>query len=91
VLPAGTVVGRIKVPWSKAEIPVVTARPLAGLVPSGATISLQVRIQPPSASFPAGQQVGSASVNGLVTSSSTALVSQGASGSPSLIWRIFHP
>ena len=91
VLPAGTVVGRIKVAWSKAEIPVVTARPLAGLVPSGATISLRVRIQPPSASFPAGQQVGSVSVNGLVTSSSTALVSQAASGSPSLIWRVFHP
>jgi serine-type D-Ala-D-Ala carboxypeptidase (penicillin-binding protein 5/6) len=91
VLPAGTVVGRIKVPWSKAEIPVVTARPLAGLAPSGTPITLQVRIQPPSTSFPDGQQVGSVSVNGLVTPSSTVLVSQGASGSPSLAWRVFHP
>jgi serine-type D-Ala-D-Ala carboxypeptidase (penicillin-binding protein 5/6) len=91
VLPAGTVVGRIKVPWSKAEVPVVTARPLAGLAPSGGAISLQVRIQPPSAAFRAGQQVGSVSVNGLVTPSSTALVSQVSSGSPGLTWRIFHP
>jgi D-alanyl-D-alanine carboxypeptidase (penicillin-binding protein 5/6) len=91
VLPAGTVVGRIKVPWSKAEIPVVTARPLAGLAPSGTPITLQVRIQPPSAAFPAGQQVGSVSVSGLLTAPSTALVSQGASGSPSLAWRVFHP
>jgi hypothetical protein len=85
------VVGRIKVPWSKAEIPVVTARPLAGLAPSGTPITLQVRIQPPSAAFPAGQQVGSVSVSGLLTAPSTALVSQGASGSPSLAWRVFHP
>ncbi len=91
VLPAGTVVGRIKVPWSKAEVPVVTARPLAGLVPSGATIGLQVRIQPPSAAFASGQQVGSVSVSGLVSTSSASLVAQGASGSPSLTWRIFHP
>jgi D-alanyl-D-alanine carboxypeptidase (penicillin-binding protein 5/6) len=91
VLPAGTVVGRIKVPWSTAEIPVVTAKPLAGLAPSGTPITVQVRISPPPAAFPDGQQLGSATASGLLAPSSTALVTQGASGSPGLWWRVFHP
>jgi D-alanyl-D-alanine carboxypeptidase (penicillin-binding protein 5/6) len=91
VLPAGTVVARIKVPWTNAQVPVVTARPLAGLAPSGTPLTVQVQIAAPSAAFPAGQQVGTISVNGLVTPVSTTLVSQGASGSPSLTWRVFHP
>jgi D-alanyl-D-alanine carboxypeptidase (penicillin-binding protein 5/6) len=90
VLPAGTVVARIKVPWSKAQIPVVTARPLAGLAPSGTPVTLRVRVHAPSSSFPDGQPVGSISVDGLLTPSSTILVSQGASGTPGLAWRILH-
>ncbi len=91
VLPAGTVVGHIRVPWSKAVVPVVTARALAGLAPSGAPLTLQVDMHAPASSFRDGQQVGSITVNGLVTPSSTPLVSQGASGSPTLAWRVFHP
>ena len=67
VLPAGTVVGRIKVPWSNAEVPVVTARPLAGLAPSGTPITLQVRIQRAVRRFPGRAAGGHVSVNGLVT------------------------
>jgi hypothetical protein len=70
---------------------VVTARPLAGLAPSGTPLTVQVQIRAPSAAFPAGQQVGTISVNGLVTPAAATLVAQGASGSPSLIWRVFHP
>ncbi len=91
VLPAGTVVGHIRVPWSRVVVPVVTARSLAGLAPSGASLTLQVHMHAPASSFQDGQPVGSITVNGLVTPSSTTLVSGGASGSPTLAWRIFHP
>jgi serine-type D-Ala-D-Ala carboxypeptidase (penicillin-binding protein 5/6) len=91
VLPAGTIVGRIKVPWTKATVPVVTARPLAGIAPVGTPITLRMSVRPPSGAFPAGQQVGTVSVNGLLTPGSTALVSQGASGSPALLWKVMHP
>lgn len=91
VLPAGTIVGRVKVPWNKATVPVVTARPLAGIAPAGTPITLQVSIRPPSGVFLAGQRVGTVSVNGLLMPGSTALVTQGASGRPTLLWKVMHP
>jgi D-alanyl-D-alanine carboxypeptidase (penicillin-binding protein 5/6) len=91
VLPAGTVVGRIRVPWSKTEVPVVTARALTGLAASGTHITLSWDMRAPGSSFTAGQQVGTVSVNGFLAASSTPLVSQGAAERPTLLWRLLHP
>lgn len=91
LLPAGTVVGRIRVPWSKSDVPVVTAHALTGLAASGTRITLSWDMRAPGSSFTAGQQVGTVSVHGFLTASSTALVTQGAADRPALLWRILHP
>jgi len=88
VLPAGTVVGHIKVPWSKGLVPVVTARALSGLTVSGTHISVSTSMTAPASAFAAGQQVGSISAAGITGTSSAALVTGAGSGSPTLSWRL---
>jgi D-alanyl-D-alanine carboxypeptidase (penicillin-binding protein 5/6) len=90
VLPAGTVVARIWVPWSKTSVAVVTTRALTGLEVPGTSVSLHVTAPAPASSFTAGQRVGEVSVTGLTGGTSTDLVTQAASGSPSLTWRLLH-
>jgi serine-type D-Ala-D-Ala carboxypeptidase (penicillin-binding protein 5/6) len=91
VLPAGTLVARIWVPWSKTPVAVVTARALTGLEVPGTTVSVHVTEAAARSSFPAGQQVGQAWVTGLTGgTSSTDLVTEGASGSPSIMWRLLR-
>lgn len=91
VLPAGTPVGSIAVPWSKTPVTVVTARALSGLAVAGSRITLSGQPRLPSAStFSAGATVGQVSATGLAGSPSTPLVTTGASGQPSLSWRLFR-
>lgn len=89
VLPAGTVVGRITVPWSKTAVPVVTTRDLSGLAVAGTRVSLSTQAQAPGAgSFDDGDQVGEVSVSGLTADASTPVVTAGSAGSPSFLWRL---
>jgi len=88
VLPAGTVVGHIRVPWTTQLVPVVTARALNGLAVSGTHVSVSTSMSAPASSFTAGQRVGSISVAGITGTTSSDLVTGGASGSPTLSWRL---
>lgn len=92
VLPAGTPVGSITVPWSKTPVTVVTARALSGLVADGTLVTLSGQPRSPATSaFGAGAAVGTMSAGGLAgSSSSTPLVTASASGQPSLLWRVFR-
>lgn len=92
VLPAGTQVGAITVPWSSAPVPVVTASALSGIAVSGTTISLRMDARAPDSSFTSGQRVGEISASGFIDggTSSAALVTRGASGDAPLTWRLFR-
>jgi D-alanyl-D-alanine carboxypeptidase (penicillin-binding protein 5/6) len=90
VLPAGTVVARLWVPWRKDPVALVTTRALTGLSLPGTSIQLHVSAPVPRSSFTAGQRIGQAWVTGLAGTSSTALVTDATSGSPSLTWRLLH-
>jgi D-alanyl-D-alanine carboxypeptidase (penicillin-binding protein 5/6) len=88
VLPAGTVVGHVRVPWSKGLVPVVTARALSGLAVAGTRVTVTMSMTAPGSVFAAGQQVGSISAGGITGTSSAALVTGAGSGSPTLAWRL---
>jgi D-alanyl-D-alanine carboxypeptidase len=91
VLPAGTVVGYITVPWSKMQVPVMTTRTLTGTAVAGAHVTLRTAAKMLGSVFTAGQQVGQIEVDGLLAgTSSTPVVTNGPSGEPSLPWRLFH-
>jgi serine-type D-Ala-D-Ala carboxypeptidase (penicillin-binding protein 5/6) len=91
VLPAGTAIGQINVPWSKTPVPVVTARDLAGLAVAGTQVSLSTQAQAPgTASFGDGDQIGEVSVSGLTDAATTPVVTTGSSGSPSFLWRLLR-
>ncbi|MBO0804145.1 MAG: D-alanyl-D-alanine carboxypeptidase [Nocardiopsaceae bacterium] len=92
VLPAGTVVGTITVPWSKAPVRVVTARALRGQVVAGTHVSLSYRMRGLGAAtaFSRGTTVGEYSASGLTGTVSTPVVTAGPSGSPSAMWRLFR-
>jgi D-alanyl-D-alanine carboxypeptidase (penicillin-binding protein 5/6) len=91
VLPAGTVVGQISVPWSKTTVPVVTMRDLRGLAVAGTRVSLSTQAQAPdTGSFDDGDHVGEVSVSGLTADVSTSVVTTGSSGSPSFLWRLLR-
>lgn len=89
VLPAGSVVGQIRVPWRKTPVTVVTTRALSGSAVAGTRITLSGRPDLPRA-FSSGDQVGQFSANGLLAPSATPVVTTAASGRPSLWWRIFR-
>jgi D-alanyl-D-alanine carboxypeptidase (penicillin-binding protein 5/6) len=90
-LPAGTPVGTIAVPWSNTPVTVVTTRALSGLAVAGTPITLGGQPWLPAGStFDAGTTVGKVSANGLVGSAATPIVTAGASGKPTLLWRIFR-
>jgi hypothetical protein len=90
VLPAGTVVGRIIVPWSKVTVPVVTARAITGLVGPGTHVGLHESATAPDGAFASGTQVGQITASGVLGATSTPLVTQGASANPPLTWRLLH-
>jgi serine-type D-Ala-D-Ala carboxypeptidase (penicillin-binding protein 5/6) len=91
VLPAGTAIGQINVPWSKTPVPVVTARDLAGLAVAGTQVSLSTQARAPgTASFGDGDQIGEVSVSGLTDAETTPVVTTGSSGSPSFLWRLLR-
>jgi D-alanyl-D-alanine carboxypeptidase (penicillin-binding protein 5/6) len=88
VLPAGTVVARIWVPWSSRSVPVVTTRTIAGLLGPGTTVSLRASVPSPGTRFRSGQQVGTVVATGLTGVTSSPVVTQGAAGTPSFKWRL---
>jgi serine-type D-Ala-D-Ala carboxypeptidase (penicillin-binding protein 5/6) len=91
VLPAGTIVGRITVPWSKTTVPVVTTRDLRGLAVAGTRVSLNTQAQAPDTkSFDDGDQVGEVSSSGLMADVQTPVVTAGSSGNPSFLWRLLR-
>jgi D-alanyl-D-alanine carboxypeptidase (penicillin-binding protein 5/6) len=91
VLPAGTVIGQITVPWSKTAVPVVTARALSGLAIAGTHVGLGTQARAlGTASFGDGDQVGVVSGSGLAGDASTPAVTAGSSGSPSFLWRLLR-
>jgi serine-type D-Ala-D-Ala carboxypeptidase (penicillin-binding protein 5/6) len=91
VLPAGTVIGQITVPWSKTAVPVVTARALSGLAIAGTHVGLSTQARAlGTASFDDGDQVGVVSSSGLAGDASTPAVTAGSSGSPSFLWRLLR-
>jgi D-alanyl-D-alanine carboxypeptidase (penicillin-binding protein 5/6) len=91
VLPAGTVVARIWVPWSKTSVAVVTANDITGLEGPGTSASVHVSASAPTSSFTAGQRVGEAWITGLSGASGAVnLVVEAGSGTPSLTWRLLH-
>jgi D-alanyl-D-alanine carboxypeptidase len=91
VLPAGTKVGTITVPWSSAAVPVVTASALSGLAVAGTSISLRSKAHTPDTSFTSGQRVGEITAGGFLGGSrGVALVTGGASGKAPLTWRLFR-
>ena len=91
VLPAGTVVGRIIVPWSKTTVPVVTTQDLRGLAVAGTRVGLSTQTQAPDTeSFDDGDQVGEVSASGLTADATTPVVTAGSSGSPSFLWRLLR-
>lgn len=91
VLPAGTTVGQITIPWSKTQVPVVTARALSGMALAGAHITLNARAGlPPAGTQPAGITVGSASASGFFgPAATTPVVTAGPMTKPSLTWKLF--
>lgn len=91
VLPAGTVVGYITVPWSKIQVPVMTTRTLTGTAVAGAHVALRTAAKMSGGVFTASQQVGQIEVDGLLSGTrSTPVVTNGPSGEPSLQWRLLH-
>ena len=94
VLPAGAAVGQIIVPWSKTPVPVVTARPLAGLAVAGTHITLSPRASlpatalAPGATLAGGAAVGEVTATGLTRPASVPLVTASAVSKPSLAWRL---
>jgi D-alanyl-D-alanine carboxypeptidase (penicillin-binding protein 5/6) len=91
VLPAGTVVGYITVPWSSVRIPVRTTQTLTGAAVAGAHVSLRTAANVTGGAFAAEQPVGQVTVTGLISgTSSSPVVTNGPSGEPSLRWRVFH-
>lgn len=91
VLPAGTVVGQITVPWRKTPVQVVTSRALRGLAADGTHVSLGTSVRAPEgASFGEGEEVGEVSAAGLTADPSTSVVTKGSSGRPSLLWRLLR-
>lgn len=88
VLPAGTVVGHIKVPWSSRLVPVRTSRALSGLAVGGTRVSVTASLTAPPGAFGSGQQVGTVSAVGLTGASSVPVVTAAASGTPSLAWKL---
>jgi hypothetical protein len=91
VLPAGTTIGQINIPWRKTSVPVVTARELGGLAVAGTQVNLSTQAQAPgTVSFHDGDQVGEVSVSGLTQGASTPVVTTGSSGSPSFLWRLLR-
>lgn len=91
VLPAGTVVGQITVPWRKTPVQVVTSHPLRGLAVDGTRVSLGTSVRAPDGrSFDDGDEVGEVSAAGLTTDPSTSVVTKGSSGRPSLLWRLLR-
>jgi D-alanyl-D-alanine carboxypeptidase (penicillin-binding protein 5/6) len=91
VLPAGTVVGQITVPWRGAPVPVVTTRDLTGLAVDGTDVSLSTSVRvPDGASFGDGDEVGEVSADGLADDPGALVVTKGASGRPSLLWRLLR-
>jgi D-alanyl-D-alanine carboxypeptidase (penicillin-binding protein 5/6) len=91
VLPAGSVVGHISVPWSNASVAIVTTRALTGLAPSGSHVTVRTTSADPGSTFTTGQQVGSITATGLISGSTTTpVVVQGSSGKPTGLWRLVH-
>lgn len=91
VLPPGTVVGHVTVPWRTTPVPVVTTRALRGLVADGTHVSLSTSVRAPDgASFDDGAGVGEVSAAGLSADPTTPVVTQGSSGRPSLMWRLLR-
>lgn len=91
VLPAGTTIGEITVPWSKTQVPVVTSKALSGLTVAGSHVTLNTHAQlPPGSSIGQGTEVGQVSANGVTgPSASTPVVTAGPVRKPSLMWKLF--
>lgn len=91
VLPAGTTIGEITVPWSKTQVPVVTSRALSGLAVAGSHITLNTHARLPGGSgIGKGTEVGQVSANGVTgPAASTPVVTAGPVQKPSLMWRLF--
>lgn len=91
VLPAGTTIGEITVPWSKTQVPVVTSRALSGLAVAGSHITLNTHAKLPGGSgIGKGAEVGQVSANGVTgPAASTPVVTAGPVQKPSLMWKLF--
>ncbi|HEY1705806.1 MAG TPA: hypothetical protein VGG75_39490 [Trebonia sp.] len=91
VLPAGTVVGHIHVPWQTAAVPVVTATTISGLAGPGTTVSLSEKTGAPKGAFTRGTRVGEITASGLISgTTSTTLVARDTAAAPGLGWRLSH-
>jgi D-alanyl-D-alanine carboxypeptidase (penicillin-binding protein 5/6) len=91
VLPAGTVVGHIHVPWQTAAVPVVTTTTIAGLAGPGTTVSLSAKTGAPKGAVTRGARVGEITASGLISgTTSTTLVARGTVAAPGLGWRLSH-
>lgn len=91
-LPAGTTIGKITVPWSKTQVPVVTSRALSGMAAAGSHITLNTHAQLPGdgSAMAGGAEVGQVSANGVTGSAaSSPVVTAAAVGKPSLMWKLF--
>jgi len=91
VLPAGTTIGEITVPWSKTQMPVVTSRALSGMAVAGSRITLNTHAQlPGGAGIAQDTEVGQVSANGVTgPAASTPVVTAGPVQKPSLMWKLF--
>lgn len=92
VLPAGSVVGRVRLPWSTAAVPIVTTRAVAGLVSAGLGVTWHARLRKLTGRpLRRGEPVGTLTTPDVVGVSSTALTTADSAPGPPITWRMTRP
>ncbi|HET9733138.1 MAG TPA: hypothetical protein VFP54_10725 [Acidimicrobiales bacterium] len=89
VLPAGTRVATIHVPWGH-DVAVVTTKPVSVLGWPGLTFTEKVRLRPVGRGTPAGTEVATVELASGGSTVTVPAATTTAIGSPGLAWRIVH-
>jgi D-alanyl-D-alanine carboxypeptidase (penicillin-binding protein 5/6) len=89
LLPAGTVVGQVTAPWRNTPVPVVTSRPITGLVTPGTRVTFRANLKKPAGgAVVRGERVGALTASGMLNAGSVPLVTAGPAAGPGLSWQL---
>jgi D-alanyl-D-alanine carboxypeptidase (penicillin-binding protein 5/6) len=89
LLRAGTVVGQVTAPWRRTAVPVITTRPITGLVSPGTRVTFRAALTAlPGAGLGRGERVGFLTASGALDAGGTPLAASGAAPGPTLRWRL---